>query len=315
VNLARRPTGSSGSRDGLAPTTRAALEKWLAHLQFQLRLSSRTISAYAGDLRHHLSWLAARGLEPEKAGAVHIERYIASLYESRYRASSRARKVAALKGFYAHAKESGVWLRNPAEALQAPQGHRKLPRVLTVEEARRLVEAPEGHSPFNLRDRAMLELMYGAGLRVTELLDLTLDRLDLESGIVRIVGKGSRERILPVGGAALKALARWLEDGRFQVVAGRRPTSRVFVNARGGALSRMGFWKILKAHARRARLGPALHPHTLRHSFATHLLEGGADLRVVQELLGHASITTTQIYTEIDRDYLHEVHRTFHPRA
>jgi integrase/recombinase XerD len=292
-----------------------ALDAWLAHLAFERRLSPNSVAAYSGDLRHHLAWLASRKLPLDQVRAGHLETYLTSLYQSRYRATSRARHVAAVKGFYRHAARTGLLGADPAEALAAPRVGRPLPRVLSVEEARRLVEAPEGDGALAIRDRAMLELMYGAGLRVSELVEVTLDRLDMEAGILRVAGKGGRERLLPVGGAARRALAAWIDDGRPRLVRGRRPTSRLFVNARGGPLSRMGFWKVLRGHAGRAGLAAGIHPHALRHSFATHLLEGGADLRVVQELLGHASITTTQIYTEVDRDFLQEVHRSFHPRA
>lgn len=299
---------------GLSPYL-PALDAWLGHLAFERRLSPNSVAAYSADLRHHLAWLASRRLPLDQVRTGHLEMYLTSLYESRYRATSRARHVAAVKGFYRHAARAGLLSADPAEALAAPRVGRVLPRVLTIEEARRLVEAPEGDEPLALRDRGMLELMYGAGLRVSELVETTLDRLDMESGILRVVGKGRRERLLPVGGVARRALAAWIERGRPGLVRGRRPVSRLFVNARGGPLSRMGFWKILRGHARRAGLGAGIHPHALRHSFATHLLEGGADLRVVQELLGHASITTTQIYTEVDREFLQEVHRSFHPRA
>jgi integrase/recombinase XerD len=222
-----------------------------------------------------------------------------------------------LRGFYEYCVRNGHLPRDPAESLPAPRRSRRLPRVLTVDEAARLVSTPVGQEPPALRDRAMLELMYGLGLRVSELLELTVDRVDLTSGFVRVMGKGSRERVLPLEGAASRALVAWLERGRPSLThgRGRAPASTVFLNQRGGRLSRMGFWKILRAHGRAAGLERELHPHLLRHSFATHMLEGGADLRVVQELLGHASITTTQIYTEVDRDYLREVHRSFHPRA
>ena len=295
---------------------RPALDSWLGHLAFERRLAARSVSAYGTDLEGHFGWLADRGCVLAAVGTGEIEAWLTSLYEAGYRASSRARRVAALRSFYAFAVRGGLVRRDPAESLPAPRQGRRLPRVLTVEEARRLVTAPAADTPVDRRDRAMLELMYGLGLRVSELLELTLDRLDLESLLVRVVGKGSRERVLPVGGASAAALAAWLADGRpLMLKPGRPAPPTIFVNQRGGRLSRMGFWKILKGHARTVGVEHDLHPHTLRHSFATHMLEGGADLRVVQELLGHASITTTQIYTQVDRDYLREVHRSFHPRA
>jgi integrase/recombinase XerD len=295
---------------------RPPYDAWLAHLAFERRLAARSVSAYGSDLEAHLGWLNDRGGTLQSVGAGDLEAWLTSLYQAGYRASSRARRVAALRSFYAFAARAGQVRRDPAEALPGPRQGRRLPRVLTVEEAARLVTTPAGDEPAALRDRAMLELTYGLGLRVSEVVELPLDRLDLESRLVRVVGKGSRERILPLGGAAVRALEAWLADGRPRLVRkGKAVPSTVFLNQRGGSLSRMGFWKLLKAHAQVAGVARDLHPHTLRHSFATHMLEGGADLRVVQELLGHASITTTQIYTQVDRDYLREVHRSFHPRA
>jgi integrase/recombinase XerD len=294
---------------------RATLDAWLGHLAFERRLAPRSLAAYEGDLTAHLEWLAGRGAALPAVRPGDLEAWLTALYAARYRATSRARRVAALRSFYAWATRAGHLAADPADGLASPRLPRRLPRVLSVEEARRLVTAPTGSDPIALRDRAMLELLYGLGLRVSELLELPLERVDLESGIVRVLGKGSKERILPLGGAAARAVSAWLADGRPGLVHRRTPVSTLFVNARGGSLSRMGFWKILRAHGVAAGIARDLHPHTLRHSFATHMLEGGADLRVVQELLGHASITTTQIYTEVDRDYLREVHRSFHPRA
>jgi integrase/recombinase XerD len=317
--MTRRPRATDPAAAPARPDPiaayRPALDAWLGHLAFERRLAPRTLAAYEGDVTAHLDWLAGRKTALGAVRPGDLEAWLTALYAARYRATSRARRVAALRSFYAWAARAGHLASDPADGLASPRLPRRLPRVLTVEEAKRLVTAPEGNDPIALRDRAMLELLYGLGLRVSELLELPLERVDLESGIVRILGKGSKERILPLGGAAARAVAAWLDGGRPALVRGRKPVSTLFVNARGGALSRMGFWKILRAHGTAAGVTHDLHPHTLRHSFATHMLEGGADLRVVQELLGHASITTTQIYTEVDRDYLREVHRSFHPRA
>lgn len=295
---------------------RPALDAWLAHLAFERRLAARSVAAYGTDLEGHFGWLTDQGRSLAEVGTGDLEAWLTALYEAGYRASSRARRVAALRSFYSFAVRGGLVRRDPAESLPGPRQGRRLPRVLTVEEASRIVTAPAGDKPAACRDRAMLEVMYGLGLRVSELLELNLERLDMESLIVRVVGKGSRERVLPLGGASAAALEAWLAHGRPSMLRKGKPAPpTIFINQRGGRLSRMGFWKILKGHARAAGVERDLHPHTLRHSFATHMLEGGADLRVVQELLGHASITTTQIYTQVDRDYLREVHRSFHPRA
>jgi integrase/recombinase XerD len=186
--------------------------------------------------------------------------------------------------------------------------------VLTVEEAARLVESPRGSDPRALRDRAMLELLYGSGLRVSEVLELPQDALRLSEAQVRVVGKGRRERVVPLTGISVRTLRAYLRDGR-PALAGPRTPDQVFLNRRGGKLSRMGLWRILAGYARAAGLDRGFHPHMLRHSFATHLLEGGADLRVIQELLGHSSVTTTEIYTQVDRGFRQEVHRKFHPRS
>jgi integrase/recombinase XerD len=191
-----------------------------------------------------------------------------------------------------------------------------LPAPLTLDEITRIIAQPEGEGALALRDRALLELGYASGLRVSELCGLTRSHVDLQEGAVTVIGKGDKQRIVPFGRAAASALTEYLERGRPQIAQRARAPrhDQVFLNAQGGPLGRMGFWKILRGHARRAGIERRVHPHALRHTFATHLLEGGADLRVVQELLGHASVTTTVIYTHLDRAYLREVHRTFHPR-
>jgi len=203
---------------------------------------------------------------------------------------------------------------DPTAELEAARTGKRLPKVLSVQEATALVETPRGKDALPLRDRAILELMYGSGLRVSEVLGLPLDALRLSEKYVRVLGKGKRERVVPLTGASVRSLRTYLNDARPSLV-GKRASDAVFLNRRGGKLSRMGLWGILTRHARAAGLERGFHPHMLRHSFATHLLEGGADLRVIQELLGHASVTTTQIYTQVDRGFLQEVHRRFHPRA
>ncbi|HKQ59185.1 MAG TPA: tyrosine-type recombinase/integrase, partial [Candidatus Eisenbacteria bacterium] len=224
-----------------------------------------------------------------------------------------ARRRSALRGFHAHLARHGTTAADPLAQLPPPRRERKLPHALAQDDIERLIAQPQGNAPLALRDRAMLELAYASGLRVSELLAVETTQLDLAGRSVTVTGKRDKQRTVPFGRAAEKALEDWLDRGRAQVVRDGR-SRLVFVNARGGALSRMGFWKILRGHARAAGLATRVHPHALRHSFATHLLEGGADLRVVQELLGHASVATTAIYTHLDRGYLREVHRTFHPR-
>jgi integrase/recombinase XerD len=224
-----------------------------------------------------------------------------------------ARRRAAIAGLHAHALEAGRCRIDPTRDLDPLRVGRRLPRALPLADVERLLAQTLGETPLALRDRALLELAYASGLRASELVGLSLESLDLANRLVVVLGKGSKQRLVPFGGAAARALTRYLEGGRPALVRGRAEAA-VFVNRFGRRLTRMGFWKLLAGHARTAGLGTRVSPHVLRHSFATHLLAGGADLRVVQELLGHASVTTTQVYTEVEKEHLREVHRHFHPR-
>jgi integrase/recombinase XerD len=219
-----------------------------------------------------------------------------------------------MRTYFAFLLEEGVLEADPSERLESPRTGRKLPEVLSVEEVTRLLEAPDPLHWLYWRDRSILELLYATGMRVSELVELRLTNLDLEEGYCTVFGKGSKERIVPIGGPARRAMERYLREVRPELDQGRG-SGTVFLSARGNALSRMAVWSVVSRNAGRAGLRNQISPHTLRHSFATHLLEGGADLAAVQELLGHADISTTQIYTHVDREYLREVHRTFHPRG
>lgn len=291
------------------------LEGFLDELRTGRRLSPHTVDAYARDLGEYLAFARRHRLHAwSDAGAIFVDGYFAALAKRGLAGSTLARRRASLRGFHAYLTRIGA---AAAEALpEAPpaRGQRRLPHVLSVEEIERLLAQPAGEAPLALRDRAMLELIYASGLRVSELCGLPMTGIDREARAVTVRGKGSRERVVPFGRAAAEALDAYLERAR-PLLSGAARHGRLFVNARGGPLSRMGFWKVLRGHARAAGVASRVHPHTLRHSFATHLLQGGADLRVVQELLGHASVTTTSIYTHLDRAYLREVHRSFHPRA
>ena len=292
-----------------------AREDYLGYLRYERRLSNYTVDAYASDLIKYLTWLSGHGLRTlAEVNQTVLERFLTE--EGRRGLSSRtmARRLSCLRGFHGYFRRRGRSDVDPTEGLDGPRREQRLPRVLTVEEATRLVEAPSGQNPAGLRDRGVLELMYGSGLRVSETLDLSVNALRLEDEFVRVVGKGDRERLVPLTPASVRALKTYLHDGRPRLVRGRDPEN-VFLNQRGGRLSRMGLWRILRRHALTAGLAHDFHPHVLRHSFATHLLEGGADLRVIQELLGHVSVTTTEIYSRVDRSFLKEVHRTFHPRS
>jgi len=290
------------------------LEAYLDELRVGRRLSANTVDAYARDLKDYLAFASRHRVASwDQATPTLVDAYFAHLLERGLSGRTVARRRAALRGFHAHrARQTGTEA-DPLAGLPPPRRERRLPHALSVEDVERLLAQPEGDAPLALRDRALLELAYGSGLRVSELVGLERERLALAGLAVTVSGKGSKERTIPFGRSALRALREYLERARPLLCRSERQ-GRVFVNARGGPLSRMGFWKILARHATAAGLGTRVHPHALRHSFATHLMQGGADLRVVQELLGHASVATTAIYTHLDRAYLTEVHRSFHPR-
>jgi integrase/recombinase XerD len=272
------------------------------------------VDAYARDLEDYVDFTVRHGLATwDEVTPTLVDAYFAHLLKRGLAGTTVARRRSALRGFHSYRSRRGEPAVNPLAGLPPPRRERKLPHALSVEDIERLLAQPEGETPLVLRDRALLELAYGSGLRVSELVGLERERLALGGLAVTVAGKGNKERTVPFGRSAQRALRAYLERGRPLLCRNERH-GRVFVNARGGSLGRMGFWKILRGHARAAGLATQVHPHALRHSFATHLLQGGADLRVVQELLGHASVTTTAIYTHLDRAYLSEVHRTFHPR-
>jgi integrase/recombinase XerD len=291
-----------------------AVREFLDFLRAERHLSAATVSAYRGDVDRYLGYLAGCGVSLQESRPAHVRGFLRILTDLGLAPSSIARNLSAIKSFHRFLiLEEGARL-DPTVGIPAPRLPRRLPRILSPHEVAALCEAPDPGTPLGERDRMLFEVLYGAGLRVSELCDLDLDGVQLVPGALRVRGKGNKERLVPLGSAALRALTRWLEHGRPQLVAGPRVT-QVALNARGRGLSRMGIWKILKRHAGALGFADRLSPHVLRHCFATHLLEGGADLRVVQELLGHADISTTQIYTHLDQGYLREVHRTFHPRA
>ena len=305
--------GTAG--DPRASRLDADIEAFLEELGKGRRLSVNTVDAYARDLADYRAFALQHGLERwDEVTPVFVDAYFAWVHRRRLARATSARRRSALRGFHAYLARRADRAQDPFESAPAPRVERRLPHALSVEEMELLLAQPEGEEPLALRDRAMLELAYASGLRVSELCGLERVNLDLAGRAVTVVGKGDKERTVPFGASAARALREYLERAR-PLLARRGRHDVVFVNARGGPLGRMGFWKILRGHARAAGLTRRVHPHALRHSFATHLLEGGADLRVVQELLGHASVATTAIYTHLDRAYLREVHRTFHPRA
>ena len=293
----------------------APIDGWLDELRRGRRLSPRTVDAYGRDLADYAAFAARHTLASwEEASLTFVDGYFASLQRRGLASATVSRRRSTLRGFHGFLARMGLKTDDPVALLPAPRRERRLPGVLTLGEVESLIAHPQGDEPLALRDRAMLELAYGSGLRVSELIGLPRGSVDLSGRSLTVIGKGDKQRVLPFGRSAAGALRDWLERGRPQLAPHARHDA-VFVNARGGKLSRMGWWKILRGHARGAGVTARVHPHILRHSFATHLLEGGADLRVVQELLGHANVTTTAIYTHLDRSYLREVHRQFHPRA
>jgi integrase/recombinase XerD len=291
------------------------IEAFLDELRTGRRLSPRTLDAYARDLADYRAFAERHRLADwSEVSTTFVDGYFAWLLKRGLSGATVARRRSALRGFHRALERSGLSGADPLAGLPAPRRERRLPHALAVEEVERLLAQPEGDKPLKLRDRALLELAYASGLRVSELCRVERHQVRFSEHLLAVSGKGSKERSVPFGRAAERALRAWLERGR-PLLAPRARHDMVFVNARGGPLSRMGFWKILRGYARAAGLATRVHPHALRHSFATHLLQGGADLRVVQELLGHASVATTAVYTHLDRAYLREVHRTFHPRS
>jgi integrase/recombinase XerD len=282
------------------------------HLALERRLSENTVRAYANDLEQYDQFLRGRKIgELSSIRPRDVEEYVAG---GGWAASTVARKIASLRAFHEFLRRRGITAENPALQITSPRRTRPLPDVLTTTQVEALLAAPRGEAPAEVRDRAMLEIAYATGLRATELVKLRLEEIDGEERLIRCTGKRSRERIVPYGGKAHAALQRYL-DGARSLFLKDRGERAVFLTRFGRGFSRMGYWKLLRGYARAANIDQPVSPHTLRHCCATHLLEGGCDLRVVQEILGHRSIETTQIYTHLDRSYLREVHTRFHPRA
>mgnify|MGYP002787340877 CR=1 FL=1 len=284
-------------------------------LQLERGVSPLTRDAYARDLVRLFQFAAGRGVTSAAALTTALLReHLYALHDAGLAPASIRRMLSALRTYFGILLAEGVLSVDPSERLTPPRQGRALPSVLSVPDVQRLLSAPSLEDPLCLRDRAMLEVAYSAGLRVSEWIGIGVSDLLLGDGLVRVLGKGGRERLVPLGRSAVGAAALYLRELRPTLERGRGE-GRLFLNARGRPLSRMGAWGILRKHVTAAGITDAVTPHTLRHSFATHLLEGGADLRAVQEMLGHADISTTQIYTHVDREYLRTVHQQFHPRG
>ena len=291
---------------------------FLAYLEFERGLSRNTLEAYRSDLLQFGRFLDARGATVVEAGTNDLSDFLTGLAtgDGRSPASPATihRKTACLRSFYRHLRREGILDTDPTANLVSPRRNQKLPQVLSRGEVTKLLEQPRGTEPSALRDRALLELMYASGLRASEVTGLDVGDVDLEDQVLRARGKGSKERLVPVGRAAVDALQRYLARGRPALVGAREET-RLFVNFRGGPLTRQGLYKIVRRHALTAGLADRMSPHTLRHTFATHLLAGGCDLRSVQEMLGHADVATTQLYTHLSSERLKDVYFRAHPRA
>ncbi len=291
---------------------------FLSYLELERGLSRNTLNAYRTDLLQFGEFLSRRETDALGVRPSDIADFLAELATGNGRppcsASTIHRKAACLRSFYKHLRREELIAEDPTAALSAPRRSKKLPHVLNYAEVQKLLAAPRGDEPTTLRDRAMLEVMYACGLRASETIGLELADLDLRQGFLRARGKGSKERLVPLGRQAIAAVSAYLRGGRPKLV-GERQERKLFVNFRGGSLTRQGLYKIVQRHARDAGLEGKMSPHTLRHSFATHLLAGGCDLRAVQEMLGHADIATTQMYTHLSGDQLKEVYFQAHPRA
>ena len=292
---------------------------FLAYLEFERGLSRNTLEAYRSDLLQLGTHLQRTGADPLTLGHADLADFLSTLATGAddrpaVAPATLQRKVACLRSFYRHLRRQQLLDEDPTVHLHAPRQSRKLPQVLSRDEVARLLEQPRGTEPAALRDRALLEIMYACGLRASEATGLEVGDVDVDGGVLRARGKGSKERLVPVGRQAVRAARQYLARGRPRLV-GQRPESRLFVNRRGGGLTRQGLYKIVQRHARTAGLERHMSPHTLRHTFATHLLAGGCDLRSVQEMLGHADIATTQLYTHLSADRLKDVYFDAHPRA
>jgi len=293
------------------PEDSAAIERFLDRLWLERGLAANTQSSYRSDLSLFARWLAPRGRPLIGADEADIKQYFAA---GGLKARSQARLLSALRQFYRHLHADRQRADDPTALLESPRLGLRLPKTLTEQDVERLIEAPDVEDPLGLRDRAMLELMYASGLRVSELVALPLPRVDVRQGVVQVLGKGGKERLVPMGEPAMEWLARYLKDSRPQL-AERQASDWLFITRRGEPMTRQNFWLLIKRHALAAGIKGTLSPHTLRHAFATHLLEHGADLRVLQSLLGHADLSTTQIYTHVAKARLRELHREHHPRG
>ena len=295
----------------------AAISSYLTHVQVEKGLASNTLSAYRRDMAKFEDFAKKRKLALNVVKRDDLVDFLASLYRQKLESKTVARHLVTLRNFFRYAQVQELISEDPTTHLESPKIRRSLPGYLRLEEVEKLLELPDQKTPLGLRDRAMLEVLYSTGLRVSELTSLRVTDLDMKVGCVRCIGKGDKERLVPVGRKALGIVERYLRDGHTALIGPGRGSAGafLFVNRRGGRISRVGVWKIFSAYGRKAGLRVPLTPHMLRHSFATHLLERGADLRSVQLMLGHSDISTTQIYTHVVEERLKQIYKAHHPRA
>ncbi len=294
----------------------AQLEKYIRHLALEKALADNTLFAYENDLKRYTGYLQEKKIRrSSEITPLLLQNFIGQLYDLGLSGSSMARNFSAIRGFHQYLIMNDLAETDPSELLETPRLKRKLPEVLSVEETVSIIEQPDTEQPLGIRDRAMLEVLYGCGLRISELLNLELNSFFPEEEILRIRGKGARERFVPAGKEAVYRLKIYLARVRPVLAGGVHSKNKIFLNRNGRPMSRMGLWKIIRKYVVQANISSDVHPHTFRHCFATHLLENGADLRAVQELLGHADISTTQIYTHVSQKRLSEIYKEFHPRG
>jgi integrase/recombinase XerD len=294
-----------------------AIAAFLTHVRVEKGLSANTVSAYRRDLFKFDEFAKKRKLALEAVRSDDLVDFLASLYRQKLESRTVARHLVTLRNFFRYAQVQELIAEDPCLNLESPKIRRSLPGYLRLEEVEKILARPDEKTPLGLRDRAMLEVLYSTGLRVSELISLRVMDVDRSAGCIRCIGKGDKERIVPIGKRALSLVERYLRDARPRLIGKKQQPSApaLFINSRGGTLSRVGVWKILSAYGRQAGLRVALTPHMLRHSFATHLLERGADLRSVQLMLGHSDISTTQIYTHVVEERLKQIYKAHHPRA
>lgn len=293
------------------------IEDYIHFIRVERQLSANTLASYRRDLESYAQHLqdVQQLKDYNEVHREHILLHLENLRAEGKTARTVARHISSIRSFHQFLLREKVTTTDPTVHLEMPQVEQKLPKVLSIEEIDALIAAPDRSKPQGVRDTAMLELLYASGMRISELTELNIEDIHLTMGFVRVFGKGRKERIVPLGRGALNALSNYLERARYELQGKYPKTDALFISHRGKRLTRQGCWKIIKTHAEKARINKELTPHVLRHSFATHLIENGADLRAVQEMLGHADIATTQIYTHVSKTRLSEVYKQFHPRA